>query len=132
MTKRWIWVKTQFHALHKWPECPIDDVRFLRDSHRHTFHVTVKVAVEHHDRDIEFFVFQKAVEDVIVSLYGGGTPDLGRKSCEEIAEDLYKGLSYKYYRDMVISVSEDGEVGAEVEFFILKSPETGYQTWEGD
>jgi len=118
MTRRWIWVKTQFHALHNWPECPIGEVEFLRASHRHTFHVTVKVAVEHHDRDIEFFICQKEVEEALVSLYGDKTPNLGRKSCEEIAEDLYTFLSRRYYRDMVISVSEDGEVGAELEFFL--------------
>lgn len=133
MTRRWIWVKTQFHALHNWPECPIETVKFLRDLHRHTFHVTVKVAVDHHDRDIEFFVFQGEVETAIASLYGDKTPLLGRKSCEEIAEDLYKHLSHRYYRDMVISVSEDGEVGAEVEFLVDRAETIPtVPEWQGD
>lgn len=135
MIKRWIKVKTQFHALHSWPECPIEEVAFLRSSHRHTFHVEVKVEVNHHDRDIEFFVFQRRVEDVIQQLYGNNTPDLGRKSCEEIAEDVYNILSAKYYRNMVISVSEDGEVAAEIEFVIDKATPFAFDTrkeWEDD
>lgn len=126
--KRWIKVKTEFRGIHSWPECPYDEVAFLRDPHRHTFKVEVKVAVGHHDREVEFFMFQHDVDFAINELYffedktqeatyrNPQPTCLGRKSCEEIAEDIYNALSKKYNREMVISVSEDGEVAAEIEF----------------
>lgn len=127
--KRWIKVNTEFRGIHNWPECPYDEVAFLRDPHRHTFKVEVKVAVEHHDREVEFFMFQHDVDRAIRAIelstindhmepeFSGIEPiQLGRKSCEEIAEDIYERLSSKYNREMIISVSEDGEVAAEIEF----------------
>lgn len=126
--KRWIRVKTEFRGIHNWPECPHEAVWFLKALHRHRFQVEVKMAVEHHDRDIEFFVLQHDIDDAIRYCYdlkanidGVGVKsieplDLGRKSCEEIAEDIHGVLIKKYKRDMIISVSEDGEVAAEIEF----------------
>lgn len=151
VTRRWIKVKTEFRGIHCWPECPYEEVAFLRDPHRHTFKVEVKIEVEHNDRGIEFFMFQHDVDREIAKLYGtgdlychyDGTDEeqwsltkqeikekvepislkyiepykLGRKSCEEIAEDIFGALSDKYCnRHMGISVSEDGEVAAEIEF----------------
>jgi 6-pyruvoyl-tetrahydropterin synthase len=123
---RWIKVSTSFRGLHCWPECPYDSVAFLRSPHRHTFHVEVKVQVEHHDREVEFFRFQHDVDRVIKSYllndYDGPEPvDLGRMSCEEITEIIFSGLKEVYpNRKMVISVSEDGEVAAEIEFREIK------------
>ena len=121
--KRWIKVNTEFKGLHHWPECPIDDVNFLREEHRHTFKIEVKVAVDHNDREIEFLMFLYHVNEAISELYFSGgraivPAELGRRSCEDIAEDIYNSLSidYEYHRDMIISVSEDGEVAAEIEF----------------
>jgi len=123
---RWIKVNTEFRGIHCWPECPYPDVAFLRNPHRHTFKVEVKVLIDHDDRDIEFFQFQHRLDQVISDWYFKGTQpghkniepvDLGRKSCEQIAEDIFQVLrAYGYNRRMVICVSEDGEVGAELEF----------------
>jgi 6-pyruvoyl-tetrahydropterin synthase len=120
--KRWIRVGTQFRGIHSWPECPHGDVAFLKHPHRHTFKIEVKVEVAHLDREIEFFKFQHAVDRALNTVLHLDCKEiepvhLGRKSCEEIAEDLYGEISRIYpYREMVISVSEDGEVAAEIEF----------------
>lgn len=117
--KRWIKVNTEFKGIHNWPECPYEDVSFLQHPHRHTFEVGVKVVIGHYDREIEFFRFQRDVNAALIELYGASllrTRDLGRRSCEEIAEDLYHELYEKYPREMIITVSEDGEVAAEIEF----------------
>jgi len=115
--KRWIKVKTEFKGIHNWPECPYEEVAFLRDPHRHTFKVEVKIQVGHHDREIEFFRLQHQVGCIFNWLYGVARPiQLERRSCEEIAEDIGKELNSRYpHRDMVITVSEDGEVAAEIE-----------------
>ena len=127
--KRYIWINTEFHATHSWPECPIEDVKFLRHEHRHTFKVKVQIEVLHQDREIEFVVFKNFIDRTLRILYGPG-PDyrLGRKSCEDISQDLIDkiedsqfshitdpGSELSRYRKLVIEVSEDGEVGARVE-----------------
>lgn len=129
MIKRFVKVKTSFKGTHNWPECPYDEVAFLRDPHRHTFHVRLTVEVTHHDRDIEFFMLQMEADAVLKKLYGNEPiRHLGRRSCEQIAEELYDGLSDKVRnfpatsngetqkRKIVIEVSEDNEVSAVVEF----------------
>lgn len=121
-TTHWIRVKTSFRGIHCWPECPYDEVAFLRVPHRHTFYVEVKIQVGHKDREVEFFRFQHEVDKVIkvhlLNDYDGPEPvDLGRMSCEEMAEIICDRLKIMYnYREMIISVSEDNEVAAEIEF----------------
>ncbi len=101
-------------------------------THSHTFKIEVKVEVEHNDREVEFFMFQRDVDNAIRGCYIDCEEDvstddvgyrfietfisLGRKSCEEIAEDIYNELLVQYPRPMIISVSEDGNVAAEIEF----------------
>jgi len=53
MTK-YIIIKTQFEALHCWPDCPYEDVEFLKNSHRHIFYVTVKFKINQTLIDIFF------------------------------------------------------------------------------
>lgn len=120
VTERWIKVNTEFRGVHNWPECPYDDVAFLRNPHRHVFKVEVRVRVKHHDREIEFFRFQRDIDRALNSIFYQDSKEiepieLGRKSCEEIAEDLGRELLKTYSgRHMVITVSEDGEVAAEI------------------
>ena len=35
MIKQFIEIKTDFEAIHNWPECPFEDVDFLKHPHRH-------------------------------------------------------------------------------------------------
>ena len=53
MRKTFVVVKTTFSALHAWPECPYEDVAFLRTPHRHVFYVTMKIQTTE-DRELEF------------------------------------------------------------------------------
>ena len=91
-----------------------DDVSFLGVPHRHIFHFKVEIEVFHDDRDIEFIQFKRWMErlyDVEEVL------SLNHKSCEMIAEDLAEQINNRYPgRDMTITVSEDGENGATLEF----------------
>lgn len=114
---RWIEVNFQKEGIHKYPAALEDpklaDVSFLGYPHRHMFHFTVRVSVDHNDRDIEFILFKRWLEN----LYVNGTMQADFKSCEMLAEDLIRAISTNYpNRDIVVKVFEDGENGAILEY----------------
>lgn len=110
MQKR-IVVSLQVEGLHCWPECPIEEVKFLRDCHRHIFFVTAKKVVQHNDRDIEIIQLKRAMEYAIKRrfLNDHGICDFGRLSCEDLAEWFMKEFNLTYCK-----VLEDNENGAEI------------------
>ena len=118
MNKKFIWVTFQKEGLHKYPAAlndpnlatgGWDDVSFLGYIHRHIFHFKVKIEVTHTDRDIEFIQFKRELEN----LYKDGLLQLDYKSCEMMSDDLANYIQDKYpNRDLIITVSEDGENGA--------------------
>ena len=63
----------------------------------------------HDDRDVEFILFKRELE----RLYSENTLQLDYKSCEMMSDDLANYIQINYpNRDLVITVSEDGENGA--------------------
>jgi hypothetical protein len=119
---RMIWVTFQREGIHCYPAAATDpqlatgdqyDVSFLANPHRHIFHFSISIDVFHNDRDIEFIQFKRWLE----GLYSGNQSvlQLDYKSCEMIADDLYLQIANKYPgRNVIISVSEDDENGAEI------------------
>lgn len=106
--QKFIWVTFQKEGIHRYPDAPAG-VEFLRNDHRHIFHFKVELEVFHDDRDVEFILFKRELEN----LYRTNTLQLDYKSCEMIADDLAFYITRKYEnRDLVITVSEDGENGA--------------------
>ena len=106
--QKFIWVTFQKEGIHKYPDAP-EGVEFLKYPHRHIFHFKVELEVFHDDRDVEFILFKRELE----KLFADGTLQLDYKSCEMIADDLALYINAKYpKRDLVITVSEDGENGA--------------------
>ena len=115
-----IWVTFRKEGVHKYPAALDDpklatgdeyDVSFLGYPHRHIFHFRVAIEVFHDDRDIEFIQFKRWLEN----LYKEDVVQLDYKSCEMIAEDLYKEISTRYPgRFVEIEVSEDGENGCTI------------------
>lgn len=111
--KSYIIIKTQFEAIHSWPECPWYDVNFLRNPHRHIFYVKVKISVSHNDRDVEFIQAKREINDLLTNNFD--RKDLGRMSCEDICEKIKRDflLGWPIHS---ISVFEDNENGAEIVF----------------
>lgn len=119
---RSVWVTFRKEGIHKYPAAATDpalatgdeyDVSFLGTPHRHIFHFTVGIQVFHNDRDIEFIQFKRWLEN----LYKEGTLELNYKSCEMISDDLYEVIASRYPdRDIEITVSEDGENGATIQY----------------
>jgi hypothetical protein len=107
-----IFIKTTFEGIHAYPAAP-EGVEFLAHPHRHIFHVEIKVDVFHHDREIEFILFKREIENYIVV----NLRSLQYKSCEMIAEMFLNYVICKYKkRSCSVIVSEDNENGAEVSY----------------
>lgn len=100
-------VNLQFEATHSWPDCNIPWVGYLRNTHRHVFHVTMKKKVNHDNRDVEFIDFKYNVLKHIRDRWE--FKNMGTWSCEKIANYLLMKFECDY-----VCVMEDGENGAEV------------------
>ena len=112
MIRRAVWVQVEFEAVHAWPECDVAGVGYLRSPHRHVFKVVVKMEVANPDREVEFISLKHWLTERLRERYE--YKDLGRKSCEDIALEIFEALKDIALRPISVSVSEDGENGAEV------------------
>lgn len=104
-------VRFQVKGKHHWPDAP-DEVAFLRDMHRHTFHFRVRLAVCHLNRAVEFIMFRDLCRQAFSYPGYDTTMDFGTKSCEQLAMTLHCFL--QKHSDVgpavkEIGVSEDGE-----------------------
>lgn len=100
-----VFITTQIEATHCWPKCPFDKVAFLRDPHRHIFHIKAYKIVKHDDRDVEFILLKQAINDYMRLTYPTG--EFGAKSCEMLARELISVFHLSR-----CEVSEDNENGA--------------------
>ena len=124
--KSMIWVTFQKEGIHKYPAALEDpklatgdeyDVSFLGYPHRHIFHFRVCIEVFHDDRDIEFIQFKRWLERLYSNDKTGGVLVLDYKSCEMICDELAEKINDKYpNRRLEITVSEDGENGATIQY----------------
>lgn len=102
-------VRGQFEAIHAWPDCPHDDVDFLRHPHRHIFHVELKIKVSHDDRELEFIQVKRRLQSFL-NWFG---KNIGSTSCEMLAKQIGQHFSESLLVYMV-SVFEDNESGAQI------------------
>lgn len=107
-------IKLSIEGLHNWPEARnmFPEVAFLSDMHRHVFHFTLKKRVYHDNRDIEFIMFKRDVEQYLRGKFWREDYRclmFGPMSCEMIAKQLLECFECEY-----VSVWEDNENGAEV------------------
>jgi hypothetical protein len=100
-----VWITTSFEAWHRWPDAP-KELGYLKQHHRHIFHVKLMKEVTHDNRDIEFHTLKHSVMDRISSHYKYAYTS---KSCEQMAKELLE-----YFNASMVEVSEDGENGATV------------------
>lgn len=111
--RRFITVSNEFEALHYWSKAP-KEVEFLRDKHRHIFHVRTTVNVEHNDRDIEFILLKRdlnrALDDFKKLVAANPT-----FSCEDVCEYIIEYIENNYKCSYIkVSCFEDNENGAEL------------------
>lgn len=103
-------VNTRFSALHCWPGCNIPGKEYLKNPHRHEFHVQVKIRVNHTDRDVEFIDFKEKLNCLLGCDFEG--KNLETMSCEMICEIIRN--EFHKYPIVYVRVLEDGENGSEM------------------
>lgn len=104
-----VFCSLQVEGIHFWKDCPIEEVSYLKDPHRHVFNVTAFINVSHNDRDVEFIVLKHQIQKYLKSKYWNEQHQIhwfGGMSCEMIAEELMRQFSLT-----ACMVDEDGENG---------------------
>lgn len=116
-----ICVQTQFKGMHFWPDAP-EAVSFLRDRHRHIFHVKATIPVSHDDRQLEFFMVKDNIDEFISTNFYLAPREflafanLENMSCEMMATEILLFLKRVYdIKGIKIEVAEDNENSAIVE-----------------
>jgi hypothetical protein len=117
MVNSFIWVTFQREGIHCYPAAltdpKLEHVKFLGYPHRHIFHFRVEIEVFHNDRELEFILFKRELEN----LFEVGTIQLQNKSCEMISHSISDYIKKQYpNRIYIIEVSEDGENGCRIYF----------------
>lgn len=120
MNITFIVVKNTFEGIHYYPQAP-DEVKYLRQPHRHIFHIESEIEVFHDDRELEFIMVKHRIDEFF-DLYS----ELKSMSCEMIANKLQRHLKTMYplpaeykingrdTRIVNVKVFEDGENGVYV------------------
>lgn len=102
----WIIINLQVEGIHCRADCPLEEVRFLKDPHRHIFHIQCQKIVSHADRDIEIIMLKRNILNELNRKYwdANNCCQFGSMSCEMIAHELLEKFSLDYCQ-----VLEDGE-----------------------
>ena len=104
--KKVVGIKTSiegFHAFEKAVEVFGPEIDFLALRHRHNFGITLEVEVCHNERDKEFILLKREVEQYFERCYGKPA-EFKNMSCEAIAERLMRTFGAT-----MVQVDEDGE-----------------------
>jgi len=116
-----VWCTLEIEGTHNWPDCPFDEVYYLRDPHRHVFYIKAHKQVMHDDRDVEFIMLKHHIQQYLIERYWAGWNEregftgtalceFGAMSCEMIARELIEAFDLSR-----CEVSEDNENGAIVQ-----------------
>lgn len=110
----YIVVKTQFEFIHKYENAP-EEVKYLREPHRHIFYVEAKIQVYNNDRELEFILVKHDIDKFLQGIVSSAPITY---SCEMFAEDISNFLIRTYAkhinRNIEVSVFEDNENGAQI------------------
>lgn len=103
----WAIVKLQLEGEHRWIKAP-SEVAFLRNLHRHVFHIEAWVEqVPEVDRDVEYITLKRQLKKVKRSFLPND-----KCSCEDIAHNVKNWITENYEgRQVKVFVYEDGENG---------------------
>ena len=101
----YIKVKTEVQGFHRYKNAP-EEVGFLRNFHRHLFKVEAKIKVDHKNRDEEFFLIKKKIDQYLEENY---KDVYFEESCEEMAGHIMEFLREELLNCLRVEVSEDGE-----------------------
>lgn len=108
-------VKLQVEGEHYWAAAKdvFPEVAFLSSPHRHIFHIQAEKEVFHDDRDVEFIIFKRDIQDYFKQMYYNPQKRIHSfqgMSCEMIAKEVLEQFDC-----LSVEVWEDMENGARVE-----------------
>lgn len=109
MKQMFIWVTLQREFIHQYEDAPCQ-VDFLRYPHRHILHIKVKIEVYHNDRELEFILVKRQIDNYLNLQFSS----IGlNSSCEDVADMIFSFVQERYGadRDVEITISEDNENG---------------------
>ncbi len=95
-------IQTNFPGFHYWKDAP-EEYAYLRNVHRHMFHVRAEMEVTHDNRNIEFIDLKEKVNDFINLNYMNKEFPF---SCEQIASTLAGTFGFDR-----VEILEDNENG---------------------
>lgn len=101
----------QVPGVHRWKDCSIDEVSYLKHEHRHLFHFEARMHVGHPDREEEFICLGADLKNQVLKHWYRphlNLCDFGLMSCETIGQWLLSSFP----KLTQVSVFEDGENGA--------------------
>lgn len=114
-TRTTVIVNTSVDGCHNFPAAKqiFPEVDFLSDRHRHMFSIKLASIVTHSDRDKEFIMLKRDIQQYVLDKYYNDntrTCEFGARSCEMLAEELLEKFDAQW-----VEVWEDQENGAKVE-----------------
>lgn len=98
-------VSFEFEHVHRWPDCNVKGVTYLKYPHRHVFKGRAWKHVHDANREIEFIDFKHKILQFIKEQFG----ETSTMSCEMMAESIL--IAFKCDK---VEIMEDGENGAVV------------------
>lgn len=105
-----VFSKFEVEGLHNWTDCPIEEVKYLKNSHRHLFGIIAYKEITNLNREIEFIEFQHEIKSYLnAKYYDNKYKCLNFKSmsCEMIAKELVINFDL-----LQCEVNEDSRDGA--------------------
>lgn len=102
--------RLNIEGIHRWADCPLAEVEYLKNLHRHIFQIHAKAHVTHANRDIEFIQLSHKIKTYLHENYFSTYYQclfFDSMSCEMIAEELLNTFNL-----CECEVNEDGEGGA--------------------
>lgn len=104
-------IKTTYRGTHKWKDCNIKEVEFLKNEHHHEFQITAWIEQRHDNRDIEYIKFQNELDKIIDKAFKSLSEN---RSCEMLAKEIHNLICelFRFERSIKVQVLEDGHYGA--------------------
>ena len=102
--------RLEIEGVHRWLACPIPEVNYLKNYHRHIFKISAYSYVQHDNRDIEFIQLSHQIKQHLHNRYYSDHYQclfFDDMSCEMIAAEIVK-----HFNLHECEVNEDGEGGA--------------------
>lgn len=108
-------VSLSVDGMHKFPGAKdiFPEVSFLEHMHRHMFTFKAALKVNHDNRDREFIMFKRDIQDFLYGKYyltSSRTHIFGSQSCEMLAREIMN-----YFDCEWVEVWEDNENGSRIE-----------------